>query len=202
MTADEWEKIQPGLRNQIDRLCNNAPGSGTERLEHGRAKVDWRLVLRKYVRQAVSVEPTFQRPSRRFPTLTGIIPGKVHRARAKVMAVIDTSGSIDNAVLSQISAELRLMVGTHEVVVLECDAAIQAIYPLRGEITSVSGRGGTDLRPPFESDILKKIHPDAIVYFTDGMGLAPPCPPRIPVIWCLTPGGQQPAPWGRAIFLA
>ena len=36
-----------------------------------------------------------------------------------------------------------------------------------------------------------------MVYFTDGFGPAPAEPPPVPVVWCLVPCGQPPAPWGR-----
>lgn len=44
-----------------------------------------------------------------------------------------------------------------------------------------------------------KHRPDLIVYFTDGYGPAPTQKPRVPVIWCLLPGGEPPADWGRII---
>ncbi|MDA1043715.1 MAG: VWA-like domain-containing protein [Verrucomicrobia bacterium] len=63
------------------------------------------------------------------------------------------------------------------------------------------GRGGTDLRPPFESAFLGKHRPDWVVYFTDGHGKAPDAPPKVPVIWCLTLSGKMPCAWGREVRL-
>ena len=115
------------------------------------------------------------------------------------MGVIDSSGSISGAMLSEISAELKRMSLGCEIVVVECDAVVHAVYRFSQQITSVQGRGGTDLRPPFQPDLLRKLHPDVIVYFTDGHGPAPAQAPHVPVIWCLTRGGVRPAPWGRVI---
>ena len=39
--------------------------------------------------------------------------------------------------------------------------------------------------------------PDLVIYLTDGYGEAPERPPSVPVIWCLTPGGEAPTTWGR-----
>ena len=64
---------------------------------------------------------------------------------------------------------------------------------------SALNSGGTDLRPPFEPEILCKLRPDVVVYFTDGCGPAPERPPRMPVIWCLTPIGDPPARWGHVV---
>jgi predicted metal-dependent peptidase len=117
------------------------------------------------------------------------------------MAVIDTSASMDEVLLIQISGELGRMARDFEVVVVECDAKIQACYPYRGSIQSVRGRGGTDLRPPFAAPFLAKIGPDVVSCFTDGRGPAPEKPPRMPTVWCLPPDGVRPASWGRIIRL-
>ena len=114
------------------------------------------------------------------------------------MAVIDTSGSLTDDLFALISSELARMSKDFDVTVVECDAKIHEVYKCR-PINSVQGRGGTDLRPPFEKGFLRQHRPDLLVYFTDGYGPAPDDKPRIPVIWCLTPDGKQPAEWGRVI---
>jgi predicted metal-dependent peptidase len=83
--------------------------------------------------------------------------------------------------------------------VVECDATIHAVYDYHGPLVSVQGRGDTDLRPPLASEFLAQYRPDLIVYFTDGLGPAPSRAPRIPLIWCIVPGGERPVDWGRAI---
>lgn len=115
------------------------------------------------------------------------------------MAVIDTSGSITVPILERINRELRQIGKKGRVTVVECDKKIHATYPYRSGVTEVRGRGGTDLRPPFERDFLAKHRPRVIVYFTDGGGRAPLKPPSVPVIWCLSPRGVQPARWGTAV---
>jgi len=202
MTAEEWEKVPAELRRQIDRLGQGTePGSVVESLAPGAVgTIAWRQALRRFVSRALQVGPVFQRPPRRFPHLVGIVPGTIHRpAKARVMAVVDTSGSISTAALEQIRAELGLMSRSHEVTVVECDTKIHAIYPFKNNLATVHGRGGTNLRPPFQPAILGKVKPDVIVYFTDGAGPAPTKQPRLPVIWCLTSLGTRPAAWGRVI---
>ncbi len=87
----------------------------------------------------------------------------------------------------------------HDVIVVECDAAVQAVYPYEGPIEHVRGRGGTNFRPALEANFLKETAPDVVVYFTDGHGPAPAVAPTIPVVWCLTVRGVKPAPWGGEI---
>jgi predicted metal-dependent peptidase len=79
--------------------------------------------------------------------------------------------------------------------------SVQRVFPFRGTLKEVWGRGGTDLRPPFDQRLLAKVKPDVIICFTDGCGPAPDRPPRVPVIWCLTLGGRKPTDWGREVFL-
>lgn len=146
-----------------------------------------------------SGDETVSRPPRRFPDLVGIVPGKHRRGEPpKIMAVVDTSGSITPELLELIDAELRLLARHYAVVVVECDAEIHAVYDYR-PLGSVSGRGGTDFRPPFDREFLQKHRPDLVVYFTDGRGPAPDQKPGVRVVWCLVPGEEPPAEWGRVI---
>ena len=177
-------------------------GEEIDALYGGKGHIPWQVVLRRHVGRILERRPVFGRPPRRFPDMAGIIPGKGRFAqKPKVMAAIDTSGSMSGPMLAEISAELGLMAKHYDVVVAECDTRIYQVYPYR-PIESVMGRGGTDLRPPLEPDFLKKHQPDVVVYFTDGYGPAPDKPPTVPVVWCLTEDGQEPVPWGMKIALS
>jgi predicted metal-dependent peptidase len=167
---------------------------------HSVGAPDWRRLLRRYLVRALERRPVLSRPPRRFPELVGQVPGQAWRAgRPRVLAALDTSGSIAAATLAQIGGELARLGCVAEVVVVECDAQIQAVYPYRGDLDKVRGRGGTDLRPPLAEGFLAGLRPDVVIYFTDGQGPAPVAAPRVPVIWCLTPNGEMPAAWGRSV---
>ena len=116
------------------------------------------------------------------------------------MAVIDTSASMTPDLLEMVNAELSRLAESQFVTVVECDASIKKVYDYR-PLKKVTGRGGTDLRPPLKREFLSKHRPDVVVYFTDGFGPAPKKPPGTPVIWCLTPHGEEPASWGRVISM-
>lgn len=164
--------------------------------------VDWRKALRQYIGRIPELVPTYARPSRRFPHLTGIVPGVQRRAgKPRVLAVIDTSGSMGEDILSEISAELDWIACRREVFVAECDAAIHRVYRYSGPLQEVQGRGGTDFRPPLEREFLRKHRPDLVIFFTDGCGPAPENAPSVPVLWVLTPGGTKPAEWGAALTM-
>jgi predicted metal-dependent peptidase len=134
--------------------------------------------------------------------MLGMVPGRLRRPnRASVMTILDTSGSIGVRDLALIVSEIELIAATNDVIVVECDAAIRRVYPFTARLTMVQGRGGTDLRPPLESEFLAKHRPALAIYFTDGYGPAPSQRPRIPVLWCLTATGRRPATWGREVRL-
>jgi predicted metal-dependent peptidase len=131
-----------------------------------------------------------------------VVPGKKREPqRRRVLAVIDTSASIGGTEIRAIGTELLALGTENDVIVVECDCRVHAVYPLAGPITSVKGRGGTDLRPPLATAFLRQHRVDVVVYFTDGFGPAPESAPLVPVLWCLTPVGQRPAPWGAIAHL-
>ena len=205
LSAEEWERVPAAVRQQVVNGSQaDTAGGAVECLRPaGEGCVPWYQLLRRYVREATDTRPVFNRPPRRFPELVGILPGRRREAtRARVMAIVDTSGSMCPAVLTMIAAELKLMSRTHAITVVESDTKVQRVYPFRGTMEHVRGRGGTDLCPPFDQALLAKVRPDVIICFTDGCGPAPDRPPQVPVIWCLSPGGQKPADWGREITLS
>lgn len=198
------EKIPDDLRDALLAMgIGHAPGDGKYDLEgRSRGNLNWIQLLRRYVGRELTVEPDFTYPSRRLPALVGVVPGRRHRGgRPQIMAVIDTSASITPQLLELISGELGRLADEYRVTVVECDAQIQRVYPYR-PIRSVRGRGGTDLQPPFSRDFIGAHRPDLVVYFTDGYGPAPGKTPPVPVIWCLTPEGEQPCTWGRVIRMS
>jgi predicted metal-dependent peptidase len=191
----------PLLQAMGDALgIGHQPGGNRQELRgDGPGSLDWRRLLHRHVGRILERQPTFNRPPRRFPELVGILPGQKRQpTRPRVLAIIDTSGSITPYLLERIDAELVRLARRFSVTIVECDARIQRVYPYR-RLRAVVGRGGTDLRPPLERSFLRRQRTDLVIYFTDGQGPAATDPPGPPVIWCLVPGGKVPAPWGRAI---
>jgi len=210
--AKAWKALTPVQKAQI-RLPDMAKANieaaveSTTRAELeligvGRPSIPWQQVLRKAVGRSLSKRSVFTKPPRRFPEMVGIFPGRARQsAKPRIMAVIDTSGSMSSSSLAAISAELDVMAKGHAVIVVECDCQIREVYPYR-PIQQLSGRGGTDFRPVFEAPFLQQHRPDLLVYFTDGHGVVPAYKPKIPTIWCLTPYGQHPCVWGAVVRIS
>lgn len=144
----------------------------------------------------------FDRPPRRCPELIGVIPALARsRMRVRALAVIDTSGSIDNRSLASMATILRMIEDAAEWTVVECDAAIHRVYPFSGTLRTVMGGGGTDFRPPLATAFLARTCAEAVVYLTDGYGPVPDIAPQVPVIWALTHNGEPPCDWGKVLRL-
>ncbi|MBI1853412.1 MAG: hypothetical protein HYR85_23985 [Planctomycetes bacterium] len=204
LTSEERSALPSSIQKRLREIgCGDQPGIDTEaipRLDRWRSEIRWQEILRRIVGGIPQIRPSFTRPPRRNPKLVGIVPGRVHRrGPPKATVVVDTSGSVSRRDLQEISAELEQMRHVCEITVVECDCEIQRIYPFQGAITAVRGRGGTDFRPPLEREFLSQHRPDIVIIFTDGVGPAHAAPPPIPVVWCLTEGGQKPVSWGVEI---
>ena len=166
------------------------------------AQLNWKTLLRQQIGAISAPRFSYAFPPRRFPHLIGIVPGRRRISnKPVVLAAIDTSSSLDEATLADISAELTALAHDFSVTVVEVDCKIQRVYRFNCPLKRVIGRGGTSFKPVFDPNFLRRINPNVIVYFTDGEGDAPENPPRMPTIWVLTEGGLKPANWGRAVWM-
>lgn len=194
--------VQNMLRSQ---QSGDEKASNAIRLsEVSRTPQNWKTLLKEYAKKQ-RPRAVLHRPNRRFPDLVGIIPGKMRERpkKLKVLAAIDTSGSMDSDQLSIVNRELIEMARHAKLLIVECDESIQKIHNYSSALDAVHGGGGTDLRPPLRAALLAEHRPDVIVYFTDGFAdtKVPGVQPNTQVIWCLTPGGVRPASWGKVIQL-
>lgn len=220
--------LSPGLQKLLKSLHaggapGTVPGGMLESLAGtARARLQWQSILRQLLAVDHDREQTYLRPPRRFPDLVGVLPGSRRvPLKLRILAAIDTSGSMSASTLDKIAAELRVMARSYDVAVVEFDAAIQRRYrlgdahsrnlcsrdpaDLAGDpLAAMQGRGGTSFHPVFHRDTLAWAADggdlSGVVVFTDGYGPAPEKPPQEQVIWVLM--GQdvrQPARWGRAI---
>lgn len=194
-------------RSRRDVSGGRFPGGRDEGVLPGESltaeAIDWESVLQRYSSQLSALEPCLSRPPRGLEHLVGIVPGKVRRCQGlRVLAAIDTSGSVGPETLQRVNQELEQLSRGREVRVVECDAEIQKSYPFFGPVRRFRGRGGTNLCLPLEREFLRTHQPDVVVYFTDGEGPAPERAPEVPVIWCLPPWGSRPVLWGEVVRMS
>ncbi len=162
--------------------------------------VDWRTALRMFVARTRAPVHTWARPNRRFPGRVGEVPGRTYSPRVIVrphlMVVLDTSMSMSSRELHEIARHLAPMSEHARLTIAQVDVEIANVAPFDGTLPNVKGRGGTDLRPPFERAFLRGHGVDGVVVFTDGQGPLPEAPPDVPTLWVLTKPLAFACPWG------
>jgi predicted metal-dependent peptidase len=162
-------------------------------IERRAPKVDWRRALRIFSQSTrrTRIAGTFQRKSRRYGTVPGIRVKRLQR----MAVVVDTSGSIADADLSDFFAEVHAMWRQGaEIVVVECDEAVQRTFEYRGTLPAkVGGRGGTSFDPALRwlrKSARRTGSWDGCVYFTDGAAPAPRVRPPCKLLWVITRDGN------------
>jgi predicted metal-dependent peptidase len=198
--AEQASKLMPkaGLVAGVD------PGRLLEALADVRSEpltyVDWKNALSAFAGLRRAPVTSWSRPSRRHRDRIGQVPGRAWRLRPverpHLMVVIDTSMSMTDAELAEVARHLVKVSALAQLTIVQCDTEITAVHPFEGALERVHGRGGTDLRPPFEAPLLARMRPDGVVVFTDGVGPVPEAPPSMPVLWVLTKPERFDCPWG------
>src|SRR3990167_8591537 len=186
-TETHYGKI-PGMLKQIfDKYSKN--------------KIEWKNELRRFICQNVAPHKltTWKRPNKRFKEQRGFRKDYF----PQIMLWIDTSGSVGNEQINAFFAEIH---GIHEVLkvdflVGECDCSVGKVFKytnkLKYSAKEITGRGGTDFRPPFQYIKEKKLRLDGIIYFTDLMGPFPTEKLKIPTLWVNTYQKETKAPFGK-----
>ena len=107
--SSNWGSVSHSMRQDI--------------LERITTKVDWRKVLRYFVKTSQRAEKrsTPRRLNKRFPK---VHPGKRVRRQAKIAVSIDQSGSVDDAMLTAFFSELNKLAEIAEFTVIPFDTQV------------------------------------------------------------------------------
>lgn len=138
--------------------------------------LSWQAILKKYVGTiTANKRKTRMRLNRRQPErfdLSGSVDDKV----LKIVVAIDTSGSMSDSMIGQVTNEIFAILAKrkHDITVIECDAEVRRVYKARTPADikkKVAGRGGTWFSPVIDYVNKDKYFRDALlIYFTDGYG--------------------------------
>lgn len=167
-------------------------------------KIDWRNELRVALERFHKDDFTQMPPNKKFLHLGLYLPSSVSQ-RFKLVVAIDSSGSVDDELLSEFLSELNFLMNTissYEINLLVCDDKIRShkIF-YSGDIleADVKGGGATDFRPVFE--FIDKDVQDAklLLYFSDLDGTFPQDEPIYDVKW-IAPK-ELDVPFGEVIVL-
>jgi len=175
------------------------------------SKVDWRRVLAAEVRAAVAavagmVDYSYRRPSRR-PHPDIVLPS-LQRPVPDVAIVVDTSGSMHDALLARALAEVEGVLkraGLRRVRVLAVDTAVHTVRSVsRAAQVELAGGGGTDMGAGIEAAAALRPRPSVVVVLTDGFTPWPGRPPRGTrvVVGLLSEGWhEEPPAWARTVLI-
>jgi predicted metal-dependent peptidase len=175
------KKVLNEVREQADRVKDKKEGTGrgwdaAEAREfikqlNRKAQAPWHRLLRakeSFHRTTLRM-PTKIRPSRRHPQHYG----RIRKCGLSVWFMIDTSGSMGEAQLSMVDAELRGIDGRGaEITVIHSDAGIANVEPYsrHRSIKEFYGRGGTDFSEVLIALRKEPRKPAIFVGYTDGYG--------------------------------
>lgn len=155
--------------------------------------VPWQQVLHAAVRRGIGwgqgqVDYTYSKISRRQHAVGAVVLPALRRPVPAVAVVIDTSGSIDDGLLSQAMGEVRavlasLAVPDSSVTVLAVDAAVHTVQQVRDvREVQLAGGGGTDMGAGIAGALANRPSPQTVIVLTDGYTPWPTMPAPVPVI--------------------
>ena len=208
VTEAEWQ--QAVVQAAVSAKARGMLPSCLERFaaQAAQPRVDWRSVLHRFVQQAAKEDYSWRLPNSRY-IAHGIYMPAMHSETVGPLAVaVDTSGSVDDILLSQFAAELRSVaddVRPIRIHVIYCDAKVNRVETFeRDDILELRprGGGGTSFAPVMDWLDEQEEQPVALVYLTDMDGSHRPEPPGMPVLWCSpTEPGRNKPPYGEVVVL-
>lgn len=185
----EW-KIALTQAAQAAKAQGKLPGALSDLIEATRAPaVDWRAVLREFVRATAANDYSWRRPNPRFLATGDYLPSLYSETVGPIAMGVDTSGSVSQAELDIVCSELNGCLDTarpESVDVIYCDTHVAHHESFKPDDWPVKmqakGRGGTDLRGIWPYLAGKDIDPVCAILTTDmelniaDLGDAPPFP--------------------------
>lgn len=190
-------------------------GAGVDRdiLELLKPQVDWREVLREFIKNTCSGKDfsTWARPNRRFISQGVYLPSGISNRIGELVIAIDTSWSISNKEIARFLSEVvsicetvkpdlvRLLYWGSEVVGDEKYTINK--YNNLAKSTNPRGGGGTDVNCVTEYMKVEKITPQAVVVLTDGDLYSGWSTWSCPVLWAIVDNPKKNPPTGKRVHL-
>jgi predicted metal-dependent peptidase len=208
--AEKWEQAVIQAEFTAKTLGKgNAPADLKRILDRIRAtEVDWKREVADFARNTISASADWSRSTRRMATAPVIYPRRKRDRVGCLLVVRDTSGSIDNKLCAEFSAQVTQVIADLQcrAIVLDVDTRLHAEYRLEpGDEcpSNARGGGGTAFTPAF--DRLAELQDEGediagVLYLTDLDGEFPDNPPDVPTLW-VAYGTTRAAPFGRTLHV-
>ncbi len=208
---DEVAARGMALAAAIGALKGRGNGSSSENrtmlAQRGQFRPAWLPALQRWIESTAPGERTFSRPSRHGAERADVVlPGR-KRQSWMLNIVLDTSGSMTEALPSALGAigDFCDAAGVDQVRIVQCDTAITSEATLSpDELTtfSVSGFGGSDLSAAMTM-LAEDPQVTAAVIITDGDIAFPATRPPYGVLWVLPQAGPSRfnPPYGQVLMM-
>ena len=169
-----------------EALVNAAKQTGAGNLPNGvkrilsditEPKMNWRELLRQQLESTIKSDFTFARPSRRGWHMDAILPGMKNDQMIDIALAIDSSGSMDDKMLTDIKSEVKGITeefANFRIHMFSFDTKVHNPEEYTSDnlddITEyeIHGGGGTDFGCMFDYLKEEMIEPKRLVVFTDG----------------------------------
>ena len=218
MSKSEQDQLKDEIKAsliQSAKATSNGAGnipSGLERLitDITAPKMDWRQMLRATIKSQIKNNYTWTRPSRKMYSTNAVLPGLDVDNELDVCVAIDTSGSIDNKMLTDFLSEINGIkdeFDDYKIRVWCFDTEVHADETFETwdgkEIQDYQpgGYGGTDISVNWKYMQDEGFRPQSLVVFTDGetwdrWGDADYCD----TLWVIHGGNHIKPPFGQTVY--
>lgn len=166
-------------------------------------KVNWKVVLQRFLAQFCQDNYSWSRPNKRL--LPHYLPKLRSQQIGRIDFAIDTSGSISAKQFTQFISELHSvlrMLKPKEIGVYQFDHALQGEHIVKkaNDILTLDFLGGGGTRPQCALDAFAKNKAQGLIVLTDGrFNNSLLTAPKNPVIWVVYNNPQFKAPFGTAV---
>ena len=214
LARDIDQAIRQGLMAHNKQVGEGAGGLDRELQELLEPKVNWREVLRDYVKSMCHSKDasSWRRVNRRFLSTGVYMPSMVGEKVGHLVVAIDTSGSIGQEELSEFLSEVKgiaeeVSPETVDLIYWDSEVAAHETYTeseVPNIVSSTKPRGGGGTSPHCVSDYLKEkaIEPQCIVILSDGyVGNDWGNDWTAPVMWAIVGRNDVVAPNGKTIHI-
>lgn len=192
--AQEVAQRKSAMPSGMERLAKKVKSNG----------VDWRFELYNAINRHMRNNYAFMPPNKKHSWRGVALPSLASDTLSLCVAV-DTSGSINDELLSAFMEEFKTIMQNFPAVKIEliiADAKVHAHYTFQGGEKMdfpLKGGGGTDYRPVFDYIDANLPMSTMLLYFTDGDGWFPKYPPSYEVLWALSRKAK--VPFGRPLII-
>ena len=216
MSEEEKEELEEEIRNMIVSAAQSAelqdkkdsiPPSVQRMLEELlKPKINWKVLLRRFMQSLANFDYTWRKPRRRMLPLGIYMPSVYSEGLSKVTFAIDTSGSITEKQFNQFMSEVYAVMkqfSPNIIDVMQFDHQLQAhdvVKSLRDLQRIVfKGHGGT--QPDVALEAFNETDSLALFVITDGYFSKPKVVVDRPVFWCVFNNTDFKPPYGKVVHL-